>query len=119
MEWYFEVLKKYADFNGRARRTEYWTFALVNLIIGSILGTLSAIPLLGLIFKMLSGIFSLLILIPSLAVSVRRLHDIDKTGWFLLLCLIPIAGPIILLVFFCTDSNPGPNAYGESPKAYR
>jgi len=119
MNWYLEVLKKYAVFNGRARREEYWYFLLFNLIISivlkgidSVIGGSSAevgISLLG-------GIYSLVILIPGIAVSVRRLHDTDRSGWWLLIGLIPLIGAIVLVVFMVQDSKPGENQYGPNPK---
>ena len=120
MNWYLEVLRKYAVFNGRARRKEYWTFFLINLVIsivlfaiGGLIGTFS--PQAG--GGLLQGIFSLAILIPSLAVTARRLHDTGRTGWWILIALIPIIGAIVLLVFMVLDSQPGANQYGPNPKA--
>ena len=119
MNWYLEVLKKYAVFSGRARRKEYWFFVLFNLIISlvltfidSALGTLNEETGYGL----LSGVYSLAVLIPSLAVAVRRLHDTGRTGWWLLIGLIPLIGLIVLLIFFVQDSKPGENEYGPNPK---
>ncbi len=118
MYWYLEVLKKYAVFNGRARRKEYWYFALFNVVVGIVLtlidrmiGTSNAESGLGL----LSGIYTLAVMVPSIAVSVRRLHDTDRSGWWLLLGLVPLVGSIILLVFFLQDSKPD-NQYGPNPK---
>ena len=113
MNWYIEVLKKYAEFNGRARRTEYWMFALINGIIYF---------LLNLVEVMLGGpgfvgmIYGLAILISGLAVTVRRLHDTGRSGWWLLIAFVPIVGSIVLLVFMVQDSTPGPNNFGPSPK---
>lgn len=119
MNWYLQVLRKYAVFSGRARRMEYWYFVLFNFIIGVILGvidymmgTYSARAGLGL----LGGVYSLAVLIPSLAVTVRRLHDIGRSGWWLLIGLVPIVGPIVLLIFAVQDGNPGDNRYGGDPK---
>ncbi len=119
MNWYLEVLKKYAVFEGRSRRKEYWFFFLFNIIISIVLsivdgitGTFSAKAGLGL----LSGIYSLAVLIPSLAVSVRRLHDISRSGWWLLIALIPLVGAIVLLVFMLQDGKAGQNQYGANPK---
>jgi uncharacterized membrane protein YhaH (DUF805 family) len=119
MNWYLTVLKKYAVFGGRARRREYWFFVLFSVIISIVLGIIDGLtgsfnPTVGL--GLLSGIYSLAILIPSLAVGVRRLHDTGKRGWWLLLALIPLVGAIVLLVFMCQDSNPGQNQYGPNPK---
>ncbi|QKE74960.1 DUF805 domain-containing protein [Arthrobacter citreus] len=113
MEWYLKVLKNYAVFNGRARRTEYWMFILFSAIITIILSILQSIA--G-IDNVLTGIYGLLTLLPNLAVGARRLHDSGKSGWWLLLCLIPFIGTIILLVFFCLDSEAGENRFGGNPK---
>ncbi len=119
MDWYLQVLKNYAVFDGRARRKEYWYFTLFNIIISFVLGFVDGI--LGSYssetgFGLFSGIYSLAILIPSIAVSVRRLHDTERSGWWLLIILIPLIGAIVLLVFTVQDSQPGPNKYGENPK---
>ena len=119
MNWYFEVLKKYAVFSGRARRKEYWMFALFNLIICIVLGVIEAIA--GIAPEgdqsVLAGIYSLAVLIPAMAVSVRRLHDTNHSGPWLLIALVPLIGPIILLVFMVQDSQQGDNQYGPNPKA--
>jgi uncharacterized membrane protein YhaH (DUF805 family) len=118
MDWYIAVLKKYATFSGRSRRKEYWFFALFNIIISIVLtivdtlfGTMSVETGLGL----LSGIYSLAVLIPSVAVSIRRLHDIGRSGWWLLIAFIPLLGVLVLLVFMLQDSKEE-NEYGVSPK---
>jgi uncharacterized membrane protein YhaH (DUF805 family) len=113
MNWYLAVLKKYAVFAGRACRTEYWMFVLINVLIAFALGFLE-----GLIGGpgILANLYSLAVLIPSLAVSVRRLHDTGRSGWWLLLALIPLVGPIVLIVFMVQDSQPGANMYGANPK---
>lgn len=119
MNWYLGVLQKYAVFSGRARRKEYWMFFLFNLIISIILAVVdkmtgSFVEDVGMgIFE---GIYSLAIIIPSIAVSVRRLHDTDRTGWWLLIGLIPLIGAIVLIVFMVQDSKPGHNQYGPNPK---
>ena len=120
MNWYLECLRKYGVFGGRARRKEYWYFILFNIIIGIVLavidiatGSFSAEDGIGL----LSGIYFLAVLIPSVAVTVRRLHDTDHSGWWFLISLIPIIGAIVLFVFTVQDSNAGENKYGPSPKA--
>ena len=119
MNWYLGVLKKYAVFSGRARRKEYWFFALFNLLASIVLSVIDYITgsfdaALG--TGLLSGIYALAVLIPSLAVSVRRLHDTDHSGWWLLIALIPLIGAIVLLVFVLQDSKPGENQYGPNPK---
>jgi uncharacterized membrane protein YhaH (DUF805 family) len=119
MSYYLEALKKYAVFSGRARRTEFWYFVLFNIIvtivlslIDTLLGTFNILRGVGL----LSGIYGLAVLIPTLAVTVRRLHDIDRTGWWILIGLIPLIGTIVLLVFYLTPGTPGSNRYGPDPK---
>lgn len=114
MEWYLKVLTNYVGFQGRARRKEYWMFVLFNIIISIVLGIIEAVIGTN---QVLSFIYSLAILLPSLAVSFRRLHDTGKSGWWLLIGLIPLIGSIILLVFFCTDSDANDNQYGPNPKA--
>jgi uncharacterized membrane protein YhaH (DUF805 family) len=119
MNWYLEVLKKYAVFNGRARRKEYWYFTLLNIIISialavidGITGSFSAAAGTGL----LGGLYTLGVLIPGIAVSVRRLHDTDRNGWWLLIALIPLIGAMVLLGFMVQDGKPGENQYGSNPK---
>lgn len=119
MNWYLGVLKKYAVFSGRARRKEYWLFALFNVIISIVLtavdgliGSFSSDAGIGLI----SGIYTLAILIPGIAVGVRRLHDTNRSGWWMFISLVPCIGPIILLVFMVQDSQPGVNRFGPNPK---
>jgi uncharacterized membrane protein YhaH (DUF805 family) len=113
MSWYIQVLKKYVVFSGRARRKEYWYFVLFNLIISLILSLIDwAIGM-----NILATIYGLAVLLPSLGVSVRRLHDTGRSGWWIFIGLIPLVGAIILLVFFVIDSQPGENKYGPSPKA--
>jgi len=119
MDWYLKVLKQYADFNGRARRKEYWMFFLFNMIFAALAslidysaGTVNYESGSG-VFQ---GIYSLVVLIPGLAVAVRRLHDVGKSGWMLLLALIPLIGAIWLLVLMATDSKEGANKWGENPK---
>lgn len=112
MNWYLEVLKKYAVFNGRARRKEYWMFLLFNLIISFIIGFVE-------VFVGSPGYIGLLyylaVIIPGIAVTVRRLHDTERSGWWLLIVLVPIIG-IMLLVFMVLDSKSGLNKYGANPK---
>ena len=114
MEWYLKVLKNYATFAGRARRKEYWMFVLFNIIAGIILWILDFI--IGTYF-VLYGLYCLGIIVPSLAVTVRRLHDGGKSGWWIFICLIPLIGGIWLLVLLIMDGTQGENPYGPSPKA--
>lgn len=119
MEWYLKVLKQYADFKGRARRKEYWMYFLFNAIIVAILSLIDQFtgtydPDLG--SGLLSRVYSIAVLIPGVAVAARRLHDVGKSGWMLLIAFIPILGLIWLLVLFVTDSDQGSNKYGPNPK---
>ena len=124
MNWYLKVLKQYADFRGRARRKEYWMFTLVNTIIIFVLalimvfGTFSdggrgGASTIGMI---LYYGYALAVFIPSLAVCVRRLHDVGKSGWYYFIGLIPLIGVIMLLIWFCTDGQAGENEWGANPK---
>ncbi|HXZ54118.1 MAG TPA: DUF805 domain-containing protein [Burkholderiales bacterium] len=120
MNWFVVALKNYAVFSGRSRRSEYWYFVLFYLIIYVVLAFVDGIA--G-TFNSRSGaglfttIFALGLLIPSLSVSVRRLHDTDRSGWWLLIGLIPLIGVIVLIVFFAQDSGAGTNRFGPNPKA--
>ncbi len=113
------ALKKYATFSGRSRRSEYWYFALFYLIIAVVLGiidrmagTMTSDGMVGI----LGGLFTLAMLIPSLAVGARRLHDTGRSGWWQLIALVPLIGVIVLIVFYVQDSHPGSNQYGPNPK---
>lgn len=115
MNWYLKVLREYFNFDGRARRKEYWMFILFNIIISWGLQGLSyALGSSGLYF--LALIYGLLVMIPGLAVTVRRLHDAGYSGWYVLVLLIPIIGAIWLIVLTCLDSEDGVNKWGENPK---
>ncbi|MEM9302795.1 MAG: DUF805 domain-containing protein [Pseudomonadota bacterium] len=118
MNWYVDVLKKYVAFGGRARRKEYWMFMLINALIvlalGMVdrtLGTWDAALSLGAV----SGLYSLAVFLPSLGVTIRRLHDSDKTGWWFLAVFVPIIGALILLIFMVTPGTKGSNKYGPDP----
>ncbi|WP_392558925.1 DUF805 domain-containing protein [Orbus mooreae] len=123
MNWYLKCIKdNYANFNGRARRQEYWMFTLFNVIfiiaILILAGILSSISeTLGSIMGFVYFIYVLAVFIPNLAVTVRRLHDTGKSGWWILICLIPFGG-IVLLVFMCMESMPMDNQYGLNPICY-
>ncbi|MGA4838368.1 DUF805 domain-containing protein [Streptomyces sp. G45] len=112
MHWYGDVLKKYAVFEGRARRAEYWMFTLISLVISVAL--MFADMALGLGFA-LEAVYAVAVLLPGLAVGVRRLHDTGRGGWWLLLSLVPLVGWIVLVVLLAQDSAP-PNQYGPNPK---
>src|SRR5215213_11033512 len=119
LSWYLEALKKYAVFSGRSRRTEYWYFVLFNLIVSIVLGWIDALLGTGGSYAgagVLSGIYGLAVLIPTLAVTVRRLHDIDRSGWWILIGVVPLIGAIVLLVFAWLDGTLGINRYGPNPK---
>ena len=104
--WYVEVLKKYAVFDARARRAEFWTFALVNFVIMLVLGFISSL---------LSGVYAIAVLLPNIGVGVRRLHDTGRSGWWLLLAPVPLIN-LVLIYFFVLDSQPGTIEYGPNPK---
>ena len=120
MKWYLKVLRQYADFSGRARRMEYWMFVLFNMIFAIVAAVLDNV--LGLTFMdqlpygYLYFAYGLLVFIPGLAVGVRRLHDIGKSGWMFLIALIPLIGAIWLLVLFCQEGDRGDNKWGPNPK---
>jgi uncharacterized membrane protein YhaH (DUF805 family) len=111
--WKKVVLENYANFEGRARRAEFWWYALANIIIGIVFNILIAIS--G-IFWVLDIIYGLAVLIPGIAVGIRRLHDTDKSGWWLLIGLVPFVGIIVLIVFFATEGSRPANQWGQSPK---
>lgn len=119
MHWYMEVLRKYVVFDGRARRREYWMFVLINLLISCALAALGVMmsDSAGAGFNILSALYALAVFLPSLGVSVRRLHDTGRSGWWLLIVLLPLLGVIVFLVLMVLDSEPSMNAYGANPKA--
>jgi uncharacterized membrane protein YhaH (DUF805 family) len=114
MNYYIEVLKKYAVFKGRSRRAEYWYFVLFSSIIGLVLAIISKTT--GDTNNTLGGIYSLAVFIPGLAVAIRRLHDVGKSGWMVLIILIPIIGWIWFLILMIRDSDLENNKYGPNPK---
>ena len=132
MEWYIKALKQFNDFKRRARRKEYWMFVLFSIIISGMLGIID--NYFGLYYGvsyefvegnfverdstngLLSGIYSLFILVPSFAVAVRRLHDVGKSGWMILIALIPLIGAIWLIVLFCKSGQQEENKWGLNPK---
>ena len=120
MNWFISALKKYAQFSGRSQRSEYWYFLLFYILIfiglsfvDGLIGTFSKHSAVGL----LTGIFALAMVIPWISVGIRRLHDTDRSGWWLLVNLVPLIGGFVLLVFFAQDSQPGENRFGPNPKA--
>ena len=119
MESIQTVFQKYADFTGRARRSEYWWFVLAySLVSGVLSGIGQAIGSggLGTVISIISLIVSLGCLVPSISVCTRRLHDIGKSGWWQLIGLVPCVGAILLIVWCAKDSDPGDNMYGSNPK---
>jgi len=116
MGGYLDALKKYAVFTGRSRRKEYWGFFLVNFVIALLLDIPEALYPRSLILALLPAAYGVLTFFPWLGVTVRRLHDTNRSGAWLLIALIPIIGAIVLLVFFGQDSSPGRNQYGPNPK---
>ncbi|WCE04272.1 DUF805 domain-containing protein [Pseudoxanthomonas sp. JBR18] len=127
MEWMLMPLKRYADFSGRSRRKEYWMFALfytlvlLATVLVMALGAAMAAPaerpgVLGYVGFALMMLAILAFLVPSLAVQVRRFHDMDKSGWMVLLNLIPYVGGFVVLIMMMLEGTPGPNRYGEAVK---
>jgi uncharacterized membrane protein YhaH (DUF805 family) len=129
MEWMLLPYRRYAEFTGRSRRKEYWMFALfqflVSLVIGALFGQTTWMGMGGMMTgsmmvggtgSLIQNLFTLVSLIPGLAVSVRRLHDQDRSGWLLLLVLVPVLGWFALFVFMCLEGTRGPNRYGPDPK---
>lgn len=113
MNWYLEAFRKFGQFEGRSRRQEYWMFFLFNILIAFALGIIeNLINMNGII----TGFYGLATLIPGLALSVRRLHDINKSGGYIFINLIPLAGVIWYLVLMCSEGTRGPNKYGSDPK---
>ena len=110
------VFSKYATFSGRARRSEYWYFVIFAVLVSIVVEAVGKLIGGANFAKVLSGIWSLVILVPSLALDWRRLHDIGKSGWWWLLGFVPVVGWIILIVWACKDSDPGENQYGPNPK---
>ena len=120
MYWYLKVLKDFANFEGRARRKEYWMFTLFNILILWALMSIFSVSLLiikeyALLLIIPFFIYILIIFVPTIAVTVRRLHDINQSGLWYLISFIPFGG-YVLLVFTILDSTPGPNKYGPNPK---
>lgn len=119
MNWYLSVLKQYMVFSGRARRKEYWMFVLINSVFGVVFSWIDTVsgtvnPQLGL--GLLGGIYALAVLLPSMGVAIRRLHDTGRSGWWLFILLLPIIGVLTLLFFFCSDSQSEANQFGPNPK---
>jgi uncharacterized membrane protein YhaH (DUF805 family) len=105
--------QNYVNFDGRARRSAYWFWALFVWVASAVLAIVDAVTGIGFV----SALFGLATLLPSIAVAVRRLHDIDRSGWFLLLGFIPLVGVVILIIWACQAGTPGPNRFGPEPTA--
>ena len=120
LEWMLLPLKRYADFSGRSRRKEYWMFVLgvflAAIVLSIIEGILGMSGMVGGVYGPLTTIFLLAVIIPSIAVQVRRFHDQDKSGWMVLLALIPILGGLAVLIFMCLEGTRGSNRFGPDPK---
>lgn len=112
MNWYLSVLKNYAGFSGRARRTEFWMFYLFSFIAMVVLGLIGSL----IHNQILLYLYDLAVLVPTLAAGARRLHDTGRSGWWWLIGLVPFVGAIVLIVFFVLDSQPEANQYGPNPK---
>ncbi|MEU6857496.1 DUF805 domain-containing protein [Glycomyces sp. NPDC046736] len=115
MNWYLAVLKNYVGFSGRARRKEYWMFVLFHFIALMVLYIPFAVTQEP-VFMTLYFVYALAVILPALAVSVRRLHDTGRSGWMYLINFIPLAGPIILIVLLAQEGHYGSNAHGEDPR---
>jgi uncharacterized membrane protein YhaH (DUF805 family) len=120
MEWMLMPFKRYAEFSGRSRRKEYWMFALFNIIVVIVLCIIEGIAgLSGMVagaYGPLTAVYGLAIIVPSIAVGIRRLHDTDRSGWWILIALVPLVGGLILLYFMILDGTKGANRFGEDPK---
>ncbi|WP_020389960.1 DUF805 domain-containing protein [Kribbella catacumbae] len=120
MQWFTEVIKKYAVFSGRARRKEFWMFALFSTIISIVLGIIDRA--IGTTYGagdsgVLQSIYGLAVLLPTIGVAIRRMHDTGRTGWWVLISLVPCVGWIIFIVFAAQEGAAGDNQYGPDPKA--
>lgn len=120
MSWYLEVLKKYAQFDGRAARTEFWMYSLINAIIVIVLqiaasSLIQISATLAIVISLIAGLYSLGVLIPSLAVAARRLHDTGRSGWWILISFVPLIGAFVLLYFCVQPGTPGENQFGSNP----
>ena len=114
MNFYVDAWKKFADFSGRSRRKEFWFFWLINMVISYVLSFITA--KLGVVGSIVTGAFGLAILVPSLAVGIRRMHDIGKSGWWICVNIIPIIGTIWYIILAAKDSEVTSNNWGANPK---
>lgn len=116
MNYYLSVLKKYAVFEGRASRAEFWYFVLFNLIVGILVSVVGHFVTGGGKNNFFFALYALVVLLPGLGVTIRRLHDISRKGWWIFIWAVPLVGPIILIVFLTQNGHTGPNQYGADPK---
>jgi uncharacterized membrane protein YhaH (DUF805 family) len=119
MQWYLKVLRQYADFTGRARRREFWMFTLISALVSIVLALVDA-AIFGTRSSgtgFLGAVYGLAVLVPTLAVGARRLHDTDRSGWWQLIGIVPVVGIIVLIVFWARAGQPAPNRFGSDPKA--
>ncbi len=115
MHWYTDVIRRYTDFDGRADRPEFWWFGLINLIVSLVLWAIG-IAVFGFpTGELVAVVYGLVTLLPALGVEFRRLHDTNRSGWWILISLIPIIGGIILIVFLASAGTRGPNRFGSPP----
>ncbi len=114
IDWYVYVLTNYAKFDGRAGRAEFWYFALASMLINVGLGVFERLVL-G--HQLLSALYGFALFVPNIAVTARRLHDTDRSGWWQLLALVPVIGWIVLIVFLALEGQPNENRFGVIPKA--
>lgn len=116
MNWYLHVLQNYVNFSGRAHRTEFWMFVLINLVVSLVLSMIDfALGWVGPFGGALGSLYSLGVLLPTIGVSVRRLQDTGRTGLWYLLIFVPFIGALVLIFFFVQPSQPGTNQYGPNP----
>ncbi|MBQ4246425.1 MAG: DUF805 domain-containing protein [Succinivibrio sp.] len=111
----FEALKKYAKFEGRANRPQFWYFVLTEFLAFFIIVLLCLIPFVNIIAFLALLVYCFGLIVPRIAVTVRRLHDTNRSGWWLLLCFVPFVGSIVILVFMCLEGTKGANKYGDEP----
>ena len=127
MHWMLMPLRRYADFSGRSRRREYWMFVLLNILISAFVGltflvgyyadmSQTEMDIYLMPILVLAGVLGLAFIVPGVAVTIRRLHDTDRSGWNLLWGLVPLIGALMLLVFYIDEGTPGPNRFGPDPK---
>jgi uncharacterized membrane protein YhaH (DUF805 family) len=119
MNYYLKALQNYANFSGRARRSEYWYFVLFNSffsLVAFFLDNIFGTAIEGVGYGPIYGLFALAVFLPGLAVTVRRLHDVGKSGWMFFIILLPLIGAFWALILLCTDSQQGTNKWGQNPK---